>query len=403
MQKPDKIYTVSEINREIEQVLKEIYSDIWIEGEISNFSMYSSGHMYFSLKDESSQLRAVFFQGANRFLKFSLENGLKVIARGCVTVYSKRGEYQLIVNSMEPAGLGALQLAFEQLKEKLEKEGLFSRERKKPIPSLPRKIGIITSPTGAAIRDMLCVLKRRFSNLEIMIYPVRVQGDEAKHDIVEALNYLNKNQQQLDVILLGRGGGSIEDLWPFNEEIVARAISSSKIPIISCVGHETDFTIADFVSDLRAPTPSAAAELVIKSKSELAQKVGALKFGLISKMKSLLLNYEYRLRPFSTSRALTEPVRFFADKIQQVDELFLDLSDAVNRSLKTREDISARLFEKLNVLSPLQTLARGYSICWRHSDNSILKDSNSISNEDEIKVKLSKGGLTAKVTSTSKE
>jgi exodeoxyribonuclease VII large subunit len=221
-----KIYSVSELNREIKVVLENAYPQIWLEGEISNFRVYSSGHMYFSLKDEESQINAVMFQGLNRFLTFKLEDGLKVIVRGRVSAYPKRGDYQVIIDVVEPAGKGALQLAFEQLKTKLEKEGLFSQERKRALPLLPHKIGVVTSPTGAAIRDILSVINRRFANVEILLYPVRVQGDEAKYDIVEAIEYLNKQNPDIDVLLVGRGGGSYEDLWAFNEEIVVRAIAA---------------------------------------------------------------------------------------------------------------------------------------------------------------------------------
>ncbi|MFC1501724.1 exodeoxyribonuclease VII large subunit [Elusimicrobiota bacterium] len=271
-----KIYSVSELNNEIKIVLEDTYPEIWVEGEISNFKMYPSGHMYFSLKDEESQVSSVIFQGFSRYLKFELEDGLKVIAKGKVSTYVRRGNYQFIINYVEPAGKGALQLAFEQLKKKLEKEGLFDASRKKAIPYMPKRIGVVASPKGAAIRDILSVLYRRFPNLETLIYPVKVQGDCAKDEISYAIDYLNKDYSHLDVLIVGRGGGSLEDLWAFNEEIVARAIANSKIPVISCVGHEIDFTIADFVSDLRAPTPSAAAELAVKNKEHLVEMVNKL-------------------------------------------------------------------------------------------------------------------------------
>ena len=247
------------------KILEEQFADIWLEGEISNYKgVASSGHCYFCLKDAGAQVDAVAFRGVMASLRFKLEEGLKVLMRCRVSLYLQRGRFQIIASAIEPQGAGALQLAFEQLKKKLESEGLFDPSRKKPIPSLPQKIGIVTSPTGAAIRDMLTVINRRFANVEILIYPVKVQGEGAKDEIAEAVQYLNQHHADLDVLLVGRGGGSIEDLWAFNEEIVARAIAASQIPVISCVGHEVDFTIADFVADLRAPTPSAAAELVVK-------------------------------------------------------------------------------------------------------------------------------------------
>ena len=259
-----KTFTVSEVNEYINKLLRGdiILRNLNVEGEISNFKLHSSGHMYFSIKDDNSRLRCVMFRGQSRLLKFLPEEGMKVIVKGYVALYERDGQYQLYIQEMQPAGIGALYLAYEQLKEKLEREGLFYESTKKPLPFLPERIGVVTSPTGAAIRDIISVINRRNPNVEIIIYPVLVQGTESKEQIVEAIDYFNKNNY-VDVIIVGRGGGSIEELWSFNEEVVARSIFSSKIPIVSAVGHETDFTIADFVADMRAATPSAAAELVI--------------------------------------------------------------------------------------------------------------------------------------------
>src|SRR5579863_5086030 len=270
-----KIFRVSELSREIRNRLERDFPDLWVTGEISNLRSAPSGHYYFTLKDQNAQLRAVCFRGQARYLKFKPEDGLSVIARGQLTIYEARGEYQLVVEFLEPAGLGALQLAFEQLKANLAGEGLFEAARKKPLPVLPRTIGVVTSPTGAVIRDILRVLKRRFRNMNVLLYPVKVQGEGAAKEISEGIEYFNRHTL-VDVMIVARGGGSLEDLWAFNEEVVARAIASSKIPVISAVGHETDFTIADFVADLRAPTPSAAAELVIQAKSELLQQLDSL-------------------------------------------------------------------------------------------------------------------------------
>lgn len=390
-----KVYSVSELNRDIKAVLENSYPDVWVEGEVSNFKLYPSGHMYLSLKDAESQISAVIFQGVNRSFKFKLEDGLKVLARGQVSAYPKRGNYQLIISHLEPAGKGALQLAFEQLKEKLEKEGLFDQSRKRPIPVLPQKIGVVTSPTGAAIKDILTVINRRFANVEILLYPVRVQGDEAKFEITEAVRWLNANRPDLDVLLVGRGGGSYEDLWAFNEEIVARAIAGSKIPVISCVGHEIDFTIADFVADLRAPTPSAAAELVVKNKAELADKIDNLYRHALNKITYLLNNYGERVKYFAGSRALTRPQDIFEERIQDIDDLMERMGQARDRMFE-QKDASFRLAsEKLNLLSPLNTLSRGYSICWK--DGEILKDAGRLKTEDTVKVRLSKGEFTGKV------
>ncbi|MEI6126643.1 MAG: exodeoxyribonuclease VII large subunit, partial [Pseudomonadota bacterium] len=247
------VFTVSELTRHIKSALEPQYTDIWVEGEISNLKIPSSGHSYFTLKDAGSQIRTVMFRFQNRLLRFKPDDGLKVMCRGSINVYEPRGEYQLVVEIMEPKGIGALQLAFEQLKKKLQEEGLFDRDKKKPLPFLPRSIGVITSPTGAAVRDIITILHRRFPNREIIIIPVKVQGDDAPDEIVHALAMAN-DAHIADVLIVGRGGGSLEDLWAFNTEKVARAIFSSKIPTISAVGHETDFTIADFVADVRAPT-----------------------------------------------------------------------------------------------------------------------------------------------------
>ena len=279
-----QIYTVSQLNDEIKNLLETQFSDIWVEGEISNFRIPGSGHFYFTLKDSSSQLRGVCFKSQNRLLKFRPEDGLAVLSRGRLTVYEPRGEYQLVVDYMEPRGLGSLQLAFEQLKAKLQKEGLFDPTHKKPLPLLPQKIAVVTSPTGAVIRDILRVLRRRNRGLHVLIYPVRVQGEGAGQEIASGVRYLD-TLPDVDVIITARGGGSIEDLWAFNDEIVVRAIFNSRIPVISAVGHETDFTIADFVADMRAPTPSAAAEIVSAVRSDLQERTA----NSVSRLRKALL------------------------------------------------------------------------------------------------------------------
>ena len=262
-----QVYSVSELTQRLKGLLETQFPDVWVAGEISNLRPATSGHLYFTLKDSNAQLRAVCFRSQARYLKFKPRDGVSVIARGRLSVYEARGEYQLLVELLEPAGLGALQLAFEQLKAKLAAEGLFDTARKKPLPVLPRTVGIVTSPSGAVIRDILRVLRRRYRNMNALLYPVRVQGEGAAQEIVQAIEHLNR-RGGVDVMILARGGGSLEDLWAFNEEDVARAIAASRIPIISGVGHESDFTIADFVADLRAPTPSAAAELVVHRKQD---------------------------------------------------------------------------------------------------------------------------------------
>lgn len=395
-----KIYSVGELSRDIKNLLEGEYPDIWVEGELSNCKPNPSGHFYPVMKDAESQLRTAVFQGVAGSLKFKLEDGLKVIARGRISAY--KGNYQLIVSFIEPAGKGALQLAFEQLKAKLEKEGLFDQGRKRPIPSLPQKIGIVTSPTGAAIKDILTVINRRFANVEILLYPVHVQGEEAKGEIAAAIEYLNAEYPGLDVLLVGRGGGSIEDLWAFNEEIVARAIAASKIPVISCVGHEIDFTIADFVADLRAPTPSAAAELVVKNKAELADRLEHLDRRMANRIGHLLSSYSDKVGFCASSRALTRPQEIFEDRIRDIDELSARLAELSGRVIDDKGGSFTLLSEKLNLLSPLHTLSRGYSICRSEPGGDILKDSSRLKAGDNVSVSLSKGSFTAKVSDTTK-
>ncbi len=352
-----KIFTVSELNKEIRIILEDSFPDVWLEGEISNFKAYPSGHLYFSLKDAESMLSAVMFQGSARYLKFRLEDGLKVVVRCKVSAYAKRGNYQVLVSSVEPAGRGALQLAFEQLKAKLEKEGLFSAERKRKIPLLPRRIGIVTSPTGAAIRDILTVINRRFANVEIILYPAHVQGDEAKTEIAQGIEYLNAHYPELDVLLVGRGGGSYEDLWAFNEEIVARAIAASRIPLISCVGHEIDYTIADFVADLRAPTPSAAAELVVRDKQELFSSLRSLLIRLDNRMRAILDTLDDRVSHLAGSRAMTDPASLFEERLRDIDDIFSRLSDSQKRRVKDGQARVAHGAGQLRLLSPFRLLA----------------------------------------------
>lgn len=347
------ILTVTELTREIKEILEDRFREVWVGGEISNLRIPPSGHIYLTLKDDASQIRAVLFKMQSRTLRFVPEDGLHVVCRGRVSLYEKRGDYQLILESMEPKGIGALQLAFLQLKEKLEKEGLYDRARKKPIPMVPQKIGMITSPTGAVIRDMLHVLNRRFENLHILLYPVRVQGEGASGEITEAVRYFNQ-RTDVDVIIMGRGGGSLEDLWPFNEEAVARAIYHSKIPIISAVGHETDYTISDFVADLRAPTPSAAAELAVRDKREIKHLLQYLRGRLENELVQLF--QEYRTH-------LSHLVRIFKEPEKKVEEYCLRVDDLVNRlrlltswTFKRRREKQLHLREKLLLRSPIESL-----------------------------------------------
>ncbi|MCX7965885.1 MAG: exodeoxyribonuclease VII large subunit, partial [Syntrophorhabdaceae bacterium] len=312
------IYTVSSLTGQIKRLINTQFRDVLVEGEISNFKLYPSGHLYFTLKDDQSVIKAVMFNFSERYPEDIFKDGTSVICSGRVDVYEKRGEYRLIVEAMEVKGLGMLQLRFQLLKEKLFKEGLFDTSRKKVLPILPKCIGIITSPAGAAIRDMLKIIFGRFPNMSVLIYPVRVQGDEASYEIVEAIRYFNMTRE-VDVIILGRGGGSLEDLAPFNEEIVARAIYASLIPIVSGVGHETDFTISDFVADIRAPTPTAAASIAVPDKTELENTIKQLRERLIEFIKGIL--EEKRLALFKLMVELKERKDFFISYRMYIDDL----------------------------------------------------------------------------------
>jgi exodeoxyribonuclease VII large subunit len=328
-----QVWKVSEVTAQIRVLLEGQFADVWVEGEVSNLHSAQSGHLYFTLKDAKSQLRCVCFRDQLRGVKFRPEDGLHVTVRGSISVYEVRGEYQIYVSQIEPVGLGALQLAFEQLKKRLEAEGLFAAERKKPLPVLPRRIGVVTSPTGAAVQDILRVLKRRFPNVHVQIFPVKVQGDGAAKEIVAAIQYFNR-AASADVLILARGGGSLEDLWAFNEEIVARAISESVIPIITGVGHETDFTIADFVADLRAPTPSAAAEIVVRTRQEFEKHVVELQRRAEHRMRYVVLEWRHRVRDLESHRAFRQLEQFVRRRRQQVDEYASALFEGLRARMK---------------------------------------------------------------------
>jgi len=411
-----KIYSVSEITRQVKSLIQQ-FEGIWIEGEISNFVPHSSGHMYFSLKDEKSVIRGAFFKNANQHLKFKPADGMMVIVHGNLDLYEKSGQYQIIVDNMEPKGVGALQLRFEQLKAQLSKEGLFDQARKKKLPLLPRKIGIVTSPTGAAIRDMINVLERRFPNIHVVLNPVRVQGDGAAEEIAAAIKEMNEDGSY-EVLIIGRGGGSLEDLWAFNEEVVARAIFASKIPVVSAVGHEIDFTIADFVADLRAPTPSAAAELVVSNKIDLAQKLGAYEMRLTQDLKKKYLAFKEKLdwiRRSGLAMGLKRTLDIFKERVlnaskspafirpkervtqlkQEVDEYEAKLAKSIKHFLENRRNEVKILNGKVESLNPLNILERGYSVTT--SKGRIIKDAGELNLGDEIEVRLHKGNIKSKV------
>lgn len=367
------IYTVTKLTKEIRFLMEDSFKDVWVEGEVSNYSLSSSGHAYFSLKDKNSVVNCVLFKGNASGIKFEMEDGLSVLCHGKISVYDKRGQYQLYVDSVEPRGKGALQLAFEQLKRKLSQEGLFNEEFKKTIPALPKSIGVVTSGTGAALQDIINVAQRRFPNINIVIIPVRVQGAEAKNDIVLAIEEFNEYNsyegvETVDLLIVGRGGGSLEDLWSFNEETVARAIFDSEIPIVSAVGHEIDYTISDFVSDLRAPTPSAAAEMIVPLKQDLVSGIvenkERLELAVVTKLD--LLNR--KLAALKNSYVLKNPLNVFIQLEQRLDDILKTLTEKAEYFLELRKHVLALSAGKLRALSPLAILERGYSITFKDGD-----------------------------------
>jgi len=414
-----KIYSVSQLSIEIRDLLERRFIDVWVEGEISNFKTSAAGHLYFTLKDDRAQLPAVCFRNSARLLRFRPENGKLFRARGRVSTYEGRGEYQLIVEVLEPAGLGALQLAFEQLKEKLEKEGLFRPDRKRPIPAFPRKIGIVTSTKSAALRDILTVLKRRHNAINVLIFPAEVQGEGASLQIMEGIDYLSRSTD-VDVIVITRGGGSMEDLWAFNEERVARAIVRARKPVISAVGHEVDFTISDFVADLRAPTPSAAAEIVIQSKEEISQRVKQLEGRLEGVIRSRIVERRHFLASKVGSRGFVVAETRIRRMAQRVDDLTFRLeqigrtgafirsrahrveiceqrlSNAVHQRLKKCHQAFAGIAHTLEALSPLAVLERGYAICLT-PEGHVIRSVNAVETDAAVKVRLHDGSLLAKV------
>jgi len=440
-----EILTVSELTRQIQDVLEATFDQLWVEGEVSNLRRPASGHLYFTLKDEESQIRAVLFRPAARALKFDLEDGMHILCRARMNVYKPRGEYQLILDYAEPRGVGALQIAFEQLKAKLQAEGLFDPVHKKPLPFLPSRVGVVTSPSGAVIRDILNVTKRRFPSVHILVAPVRVQGAEAPAEIVEALHRLNETPG-VDVIIVARGGGSLEDLMAFNDEGVARAIFASRIPVVSAVGHEIDFTIADFVADVRAPTPSAAAELVVPLRGDLAQQIRALRGRLVQDGERFFKLRRQRLAVLA--ERVRDPRRRLVDLRLALDERFSGLSASLIRRVRTdrerlrhlerhllhlspaarlanltfvldnmRKGMVTGIFRQvetlrsrlaghtalLDSLSPLSVLARGYAIVRTIPEGRIVRRAQDLSAGDPVGINVAKGRFNAVVTTVEEE
>jgi exodeoxyribonuclease VII large subunit len=391
-----EILSVSELTLRIKYLLEQnpLLQKVWVKGEISNFRQPSSGHMYMTLKDAQARLRAVFFRGKNRSLVFLPEDGMTVIAHGAISLYEASGDYQLYIDEMYPAGQGALFLAFQQLKERLEKEGLFSQKRE--LPFFPKRIGIITSPTGAAVRDMISVITRRNKAVSILLIPAVVQGENASLSIAEAI----KSAEQygdLDLLIVGRGGGSLEELWAFNEEIVARALFSSPIPTISAVGHETDFTIADFVADKRAPTPSAAAELAVPELVGLKTGIADLTLRGVNVLKHKITGYRQRIRILRDSAALSRPDNRIRQAHQRLDELYYRLNQITSNIIEQQKKRLAVDMGKLDSLSPLSTLARGYSICQKADNLEVVRSVGQVKTGDDLLVKVTDGAISCRV------
>ncbi len=435
-----RIWTVRDLVGAVRTQVERAYADVWVEGEISNFRAAESGHLYFTLKDNGAQLRIVMFRSQARLLRFRPENGLQVLARGRVTVYEDRGELQILAEYLEPKGAGALQIAFEQLKAKLQAEGLFEQSRKKPLPPLPRRIGIVTSPRGAALQDILNIIRRRHRNVNVVIFPAQVQGDAASHEVAAGVRYFNR-ASDVEVILVARGGGSVEDLAAFNDEGLARVVASSKIPVISAVGHETDFTICDFVADLRAPTPSAAAELVIRSRQSLDDKLAGLHQRLTRAVQFQLLSARNSLTELMRHRAFARTTDIIHRRQQRADELTFRLVAAMREVLKryrrrldlavarvrfhdlrralaaNRQALEARttalgsvmrrglvdrrhhldrLTGRLHALSPVAILERGYALVFDAAGN-LVKDAAQLAPGDDMSARLARGSVTATV------
>jgi exodeoxyribonuclease VII large subunit len=441
---PRRVLSVSELTGRIRTWLEERFVEIWVEGEISNCRVWNTGHMYFTLKDTQAQIKAVMFRSAIRYLRFKPQDGLRVVARGRLTVYDPKGEYQLVCEHLEPEGLGARQLAFDQLKERLARDGLFDPRRKRALPALPRKIGIVTSLDGAAVRDIIKVLRRRYANAHIVIRPTRVQGEGAALDIARAMAAIGK-VKGVDVVIVGRGGGSIEDLWAFNEEMVARAIARCPVPVIAAVGHETDVTIADFVADVRAPTPSAAAELVVSRKDafrgqidRLQERLGAAARGRIQRlsrrvhiadsrpafagvpgrvamrgrhtaelthvlarlMRASVATRERRLQQLERQLATFDAGRRLAD----IRTRLVGVDERMRGAAARRRDRARAQFQhaagRLEALSPLAVLGRGYALAWNADKTRVIRDASMVAPGDTMRVTLSRGEIEAKVSKT---
>lgn len=394
----ERIFTVTEVNNYIKNIFQKdmLLSHIFVKGELSNLKLHSSGHIYFTLKDSESRVKGVMFRGSAAKLKFIPEDGLAVIVRGYFSLYERDGQYQLYAEDMVPEGTGSLYKAYEQLKKRLSEEGLFDPAKKKNLPFMPGTVGVVTSPTGAAVRDILSIIKRRCPSTNIILYPVQVQGEGACDEIAEGIRYFN-SRKLVDVMIVGRGGGSIEELWAFNEEVVARAIYESEIPVISAVGHETDYTIADFAADLRAATPSAAAELVVPDRQSLLARVNRQKYMLDSLVVKYISNKRQRIEKISKENVFRQLERKLLNFRQTLDMLSKYLDYNISYILKNKKAELAKNIEKLEILNPESALERGYAIVRKAKDGRLVSSVRDVEASDELELKLRDGSIVAKV------
>jgi exodeoxyribonuclease VII large subunit len=398
----EKIYSVTAITRLIKYTLEESFPSIWVEGEISNYHLHSSGHRYLSLKDQNATIKLTIWRSVGQYLKFEPENGMKVRAFGDISVYEKGGNYQLNVKRLVPVGVGELEIAFRQLHEKLYAEGLFDPSRKKPIPKYPLKVGLVTSPTGAAIKDIIQIARRRNDSVQLLIYPAQVQGSGAESTIARGINYFN-SRDDIDVIITGRGGGSIEDLWAFNEETLVRTIADSKIPVVTGIGHEIDTTLSDLASDLRAPTPSAAAELVIWSKESLRNQLQLYLSNFENSLQYLLDDGKYQLHQYMRRPVFKTPESLIRERQQTLDNNYRMLVNAGKNSFAKFKNGLSLAVSRLESLSPLGTMRRGYAMVRNEPAGVIVRSAFDLTKGDNIRIEFCDGTTPAKITGQSKK
>ncbi|RCS42213.1 exodeoxyribonuclease VII large subunit [Bremerella cremea] len=393
------VLSVSQLTALIQGTLEMAIPAVWVAGEISNLSQPRSGHIYLTLKDDEAQIRAVLWRNTAAKLPFDLEDGQEVLCHGQLDVYPPRGSYQLVIREIEPRGVGSLQLKLRQLQQKLAAEGLFEADRKRPLSKFPRRIAFVTSPTGAAVRDFLEVMNRRWKNVEVLVIPARVQGEGAAQEIAAGIQKANQLAQRPDVLVVGRGGGSMEDLWCFNEEVVVRAIAASEIPTISAVGHEIDVTLADFAADVRALTPSEAAELVVPSMAEIQERLGSLKQRLATGLRATYDRAAAKLELLSRNRLFTHPFEMVHDYQRTLDELDTAATRAIRRRLQNAQEAMARRSAQLEAMSPLAVLSRGYSVT-RNVERDVIREINQVQPGDEIETILPHGRILSRVESS---